>query len=212
MKCELRFLSAADSPVTLDVREGKDPRVVGYAARYYDGTPGTQYQLWEGVVERIMPGAFDRAAKEDDVRGLFNHDPSLILGRTSAKTMSLTVDARGLKYDISPGDTTTGRDVREHLKRGDVTGSSFAFVTTDEEFRKEGGVTVREIRGVKLYDVGPVTFPAYEASSAGLRTVGGDDLSELRRRVAEQVTRLNHTPKLQAARLRLEEALTHTLK
>lgn len=212
MKPELRFLSVSHSPVTLETRDGKDPRVVGYAARYYDpNDPGTQYTLWEGVVERLMPGAFDRAAREDDVRGLFNHDPNQILGRTTAKTMTLTADARGLKYDILPGNTTVGRDVQEHLKRGDVTGSSFAFVTTDEEFRKEGGLTVREIRGLKLYDVGPVTYPAYQSSSAGMRAAGGDDDNELRRRVAGQIQRLNDTPNLRSARLRIEEATTHTL-
>ena len=108
--------------------------------------------------------------REDDVRGLFNHDPNQILGRTKPGTMRLEVDERGLRYEIDPADTTPGRDVKEHLKRGDVDGSSFSFVVTDERTIKEDGKRIREIRGVKLFDVGPVTFPAYPATSAQVRS------------------------------------------
>jgi hypothetical protein len=66
------------------------------------------------------------------------------------------------------------RDVVEHLRRGDVTGSSFAFVTGGDgvEWTKERGRFIRNVVRVKgLYDVGPVTFPAYSASEAGLRSL-----------------------------------------
>ena len=64
----------------------------------------------------------------------------------------------------------------EHIRRGDVSGSSFAFRISDERWSKEGGDEIREIAGVDpLFDVGPVTFPAYDATSTGLRAVGGID-------------------------------------
>ncbi len=144
--------------------------ISGHASVFFDGTPETEFKLWENTVERIMPGTFDRALKEhDDVRGLFNHDPSLVLGRTSANTMDLSIDKRGLRYDIRPGNTTIGNDVVSHIARGDVTGSSFAFRITDETWRMEDDLDIREIRGVALFDVGPVTFPAYTGADTGVR-------------------------------------------
>lgn len=185
MKPERRFLSAAACPVKLEERaDGKSAKISGYGAVFYDGTPGTEYQLWDNYFERIMPGAFDRAVREnDDVRGLFNHDPNQILGRSSAGTMKLTVDGKGLQYDIDAGDTTVARDVTQHLKRKDVTGSSFSFTPTEERWVKTGEGKdkrfIREIVSVRLYDVGPVTFPAYEATTSAARAAG--DVDEARR-------------------------------
>ncbi|NIP69360.1 MAG: HK97 family phage prohead protease, partial [Planctomycetales bacterium] len=106
------------------------------------------------------------ALKEsDDVRGLFNHDPSQLLGRTSSNTMRLSVDQRGLRYDIDVPDTRIGNDVVESIKRGDLSGSSFAFTVDTVEWQERDGMHIREIRGVHLYDTGPVTYPAYEATS-----------------------------------------------
>jgi HK97 family phage prohead protease len=153
------------------IGEGDEARISGYGAVFYDGTPGTEYRLREDMVERLLPGAFDRAIREDDVRGLFNHDPNNVLGRSQAGTMKLAADGTGLRYEIVPGETTIGRDVREHLKRGDVTGSSFSFELekNGQEFRKENGLIIREIKSVRLFDVGPVTFPAYTGTTAEAR-------------------------------------------
>jgi HK97 family phage prohead protease len=180
---ERRFISAAVCPVSLEQRtDGKPPKIEGYGAVFYDGTPATEYVLWEGrterVVERIMRTAFANAlTRGDDVRGLFNHDPNQVLGRTSSATMTLSVDERGLAYSILPGDTTVSRDVQEYLKRKDVTGSSFSFSVEEERWTetKDGDkwFAVRDIISVKpLYDVGPVTFPAYTSTSASVRAAG----------------------------------------
>jgi HK97 family phage prohead protease len=163
---ERRFLQnradlAVRQRMTDDARQ-----VRGYAAAYYDGSEETEFTLWEGVVERIIAGAFDRAVKEDDVRALFNHDPSEILGRRSAKNLTLGTDETGLWYRIDMADTARSHDLLTHIERGDITGSSFAFDVTDETWRKQDGVHIRELRGVRLYDVGPVTFPAYESTTA----------------------------------------------
>ncbi len=164
-----------EAPVDLEQREGEDPRIVGVAALYYDGTPRTEYAMGYGMVERIRPGAFAGLLKEGtDTMALFNHESSQILGRTTAKTLRLKSTRRGLLYDIDPPDTQTGRDVVENLRNGNITGSSFAFtigkdkVTTDED----RDVMIREIIKVeRLFDVGPVTYPAYENTEAGLRSV-----------------------------------------
>ena len=177
---ELRTL--IDSEIRVEERADGPSRIVGYAARIYrKSEPGTQYELAPGIVERIMPGAFDRAlARGDDVRALFNHDPNLLLGRTRSGTLELSKDSKGLKYRITPNDETqVTNDVKSHIGRGDMTGSSFAFTIEEEEWRTEGKnenrVDIREIKSVRLYDVSPVTYPAYEATSVGLRAAGSDD-------------------------------------
>ena len=174
------------TPGTIELRDaaqdGDAPHIEGYAAVYYDGTERTEYELWPGLRERIMPGAFDRVLAEgQDVRGLFNHDPNNVLGRTSANTMDLRLDARGLPYDIAVPDTTVGRDLLTSIKRSDVTGSSFSFLVAPggQRFKDVGETTIREITEFDaVFDVGPVTFPAYTATTTGARGVG--ELDELR--------------------------------
>lgn len=182
----------------------KGKTISGYAARFYDGTPGTEFELWANAVERLLPGAFDRTINEgDDTRALFNHNPDHLLGRRSAGTLTLSVDERGLRYEIKPPDTQIGRDVAEMVGRGDVTGSSFGFVVTDETWRKENGVRIREIRGVRLYDVSPVTFPAYGSTSATVRAAG--DLDEAKRSFDKHESELAARLRGFAVRARLAE-------
>jgi len=169
MKPERRY--GPPSGVKFESRDDGTGKLTGYAGVYWDGTPGTQFDLVPGrLIEHIMPGAFDRAVREDDVLGLFNHVPSMVLGRNTAGTMRLSTDARGLLYEIDLPATTLANDLRQSVSRGDIRGSSFAFLVTDETFRTENKIDIREIRGVQLFDVGPVTFPAYEATSAGVRS------------------------------------------
>jgi len=169
---ERRFTRHNSRP-EVQTRDGRPPMIVGYAAVFYDeNDPGTEYPLYDDLVERIMPGAFDRAIREDDVRGLFNHDDSLVLGRCKSGTMRLSVDRRGLRYEIDPPDTQTGRDLITLLQRGDVDGSSFAFLPDDTTYRQQGDTYVVERNSVKLFDVGPVAYPAYASTEAGVRGVG----------------------------------------
>jgi uncharacterized protein len=163
----------------VEVRAAEDGKrtLSGYAAVFYRADdPGTEFTLYEGrvekFVERVMPGAFDAALKEDDVRALVNHNVEMILGRTKAGTLALSVDAKGLRYECEIPDTQAGRDLAESVKRGDITGSSFAFQLRNggATYREGGGLYVREITDVKLYDVGPVTYPAYDSSEASVRS------------------------------------------
>lgn len=169
---------AYNSPVSVITRDDKQPVLTGYAAVFYNPQdPGTEYEVWEGLRERIMPGAFDRALRESDPVALFNHDSNAILGRMSAKTLRLSVDGRGLKYEIDVPDTRMGQDVVTSVARGDITGSSFAFVVKEVRTteRQQDGYAIREILDVDLYDVGPVTYPAYAATTAGMRSIELDD-------------------------------------
>ena len=168
---ELRTLKADTKTIGLETREDGTTTLSGHAAVFYRADePGTQYELWSGAVERIERTAFDAAIERDDVRALFNHDSNYPLGRTSSKTLKLSVDERGLKFSVDLPDTQAGRDVAESVRRGDVSGASFGFVVTDQEWRTEDGMDVRSIAGVELYDVGPVTFPAFEATDVSVRS------------------------------------------
>ena len=171
---ERRFTAGGPAAgVELRKREDGKPVIAGVAAVYYDGSRDTEYELWPGVRERIQPGAFKRILGEGpDVRGLYNHDPNHVLGRTSKGTMTLRSTERGLEYEIEPPDTQGARDVMELLRRGDVDGSSFGFTIKSETRVEDGDETIYELADFgKLFDVGPVTFPAYEATSAGLRSM-----------------------------------------
>ena len=197
MKIERRFTDAARANVRMG--EGDKPKIYGYASVFYNGQQGTEYDIYgDGyLIERIMPGAFDRAVREDDVRALFNHDAARVLGRSKSGTLSLSVDSTGLRYEIDPPNTATAAEVVELLARGDVSGSSFAFLVTDSNpIRKEGGRRILEITGVQLFDVGPVTYPAYTAASSGVRSKNiADDNHEVMvrdfdRRLRERERRL----------------------
>ena len=168
--CTSREASGVACEERAEGEAGSKTVISGYAAVFYDGTPGTEYELVPGVAERIMPGAFSQALRSD-VRGLFNHDPTNVLGRTEAGTMRLSVTKRGLRYTIDPPDTQMARDLMTSIRRGDVSGSSFGFRVTEEEWVRDGDQEIVEIRGVQLHDVGPVTFPAYRATDSEIAEV-----------------------------------------
>jgi HK97 family phage prohead protease len=163
---EIRSIAARDAAPQLS-DDGKT--IVGYGAVFNSFS-----QDLGGFYEIIKPGAFDRAlAAGADVRGLVDHDASRILGRTKSGTMKLSVDAKGLRYEITPPDTTTARDLMTSMKRGDVDGSSFAFsvAPNGDNWRAEGPKVIRELTDVDLFDVSVVTYPAYLASEASLRSL-----------------------------------------
>lgn len=151
-------------------RQHSRATIEGVAAVYYDGTPGTEFVIFPGLVERIMPGAFDGVVgnKSADVVALFNHDRNLLLGRKSAGTLRLESTPVGLEYTIEPAATSIAGDVLEHIRRRDVTGSSFSFEPVTEKWTKDTkrGLEIVEILDVAVFDVGPVTLPAYKATEA----------------------------------------------
>ncbi len=175
-------------------KRGK-PKIVGHAAIFdtwttlYEG----RYWTWREV---IKPGAFAAAIKEEqDVRSLFNHDPNFVLGRTKSGSLHLEEDATGLLTRTEPPNTPTIRDlVIAPIERGDITGMSFGWLPRkgDKVVRTEGDdgtvtidsgglvVTFRheddrlveewEVRAADLFDISPVTYPAYEGTDVALRS------------------------------------------
>lgn len=130
-------------------------------------------------LEALGRSAFDAvlADKATDVRALFNHDPSQLLGRQSSGTLRVGVDDEGLEFEIRDlPNTQAGNDVRELVERGDLTGASFGFVPGDDEWSKAGdGRRLRTHTSVaRLVDVSPVTWPAYEGASVSMRSMKFD--------------------------------------
>lgn len=163
----------------LETRDGGKQVFAGYAAVFYnDRDAGTQFDAGP-FVERIERSAFDSALEQrQDVRGLFNHDPNAVLGRTGSGTMRLSKDQRGLKYEIDYNEADPDHvKVAQKIGRGDVTGSSFGFIVgkSGQRFTRDAGSN-KEIRTISdfktVLDVGPVTYPAYESTSSAMRSEG----------------------------------------
>jgi HK97 family phage prohead protease len=142
-------------------------QITGYAAMF-----DQRSEELGGFHEVIRPGAFDRALKEGhDVRALWNHNPDLVLGRTKAGTLRLSVDDRGLKIEADLPETQAGRDAHVSIGRGDVDQMSFAFRVLTDEWRTENGEPLRELLDVELFDVSPVTYPAYQQTHVSARAL-----------------------------------------
>lgn len=129
-------------------------------------TPADLYYF----VELVKPGAFLESIANDDIRCLFNHDSNLLLGRNKAQTLRLFEDEVGLGFECIPGDTSVARDVVSHITRGDVSQCSIGFNALDEETYKQDGIWYREITKAKLWDVSPVTFPAFVQTDVSMRS------------------------------------------
>jgi HK97 family phage prohead protease len=162
------------------------PGIEGYAAKFNEEYDNGWF------IETIKPGAFTRAVKEkQDVRGLMNHDANLVLGRTKSGTLSLNQDATGLYFECDLPDTQTARDLYELVKRGDIDGCSFGFQVMAQSWREAKDangkmIQYREIEDVDLFDVGPVTFPAYPQTSVDARALFPDGVPvEVRQRIPE---------------------------
>ena len=160
--------------------EGEESRTVfGYAAKFNVESENLGTKNFQ-IRETIAPGAFDNVLN-DDVRALFNHSDNLILARSrnGEGSLKLGVDDVGLFYEFEAPDTQAGRDLLTSIKRGDVDQSSFSFSVADDgqtwEEKQEGDGLVISRRTItkvsRLYDVSPVTFPAYPDATVAMRSL-----------------------------------------
>lgn len=154
--------------------DGEDLKIEGYFAVF-----NSIYDIGAGMSEEVAPGAFSETLS-GDIRALVNHDTTLVLGRTSAHTLELREDTRGLwgSISINPNDTDA-MNLYQRVKRGDVSQCSFGFdiLEEDTEIRENGDVhwTIKKVR---LYEVSCCTFPAYESTNISARSEERDRLLE----------------------------------
>lgn len=159
---EVRALSA---PVEVRAAEGGGRTIAGYAAVFNSETDIGGY-----FREVIAPGAFADSISAD-VRALFDHDSAHVLGRTKSGTLRLREDDKGLAVEIDLPDTQVARDLAASMERGDIDGMSFGFMVTKQEWDETQDPPLRTIRGVELFEVSVVTFPAYPETSVALRSL-----------------------------------------
>lgn len=124
-----------------------------------------------GFREIVAPGAFAQSIQQDDIRALFNHSPDQILGRNRAGTLRLAEDSRGLAFEIDLPDTQLARDLAVSIDRGDISGNSFGFQTLEDRWERMEAGELRTLVKVRLFDVSPVTFPAYPQTDVALRSL-----------------------------------------
>lgn len=146
------------------VEDGK-PKLRGLAAVFnIEAVIGGYFR------EVIRPGAFAKTLTERDVKMLWNHDWNFPMGSTKAGTLALHESARGLEVDNDPPSQGMNAGFLESIERGDVSQMSFGFeVLKENVIRTEGEMELREVLEVKLWEVSPVTFPAYTDTEIGMR-------------------------------------------
>jgi len=168
-KLERRYIPVEEIELRQSEEDGLH-KLSGYAAVF-----NKRSENLGGFVEVLRPGAFRKVLEsEPDVKFLFNHDPSALLARTKNGTLRLEENTVGLKFEAELADTTTARDVRQLIDRGDIDQCSFAFAVAkdgDKFTEQKEGLYLREIFEIgKFADVSAVTYPAYTQTSVSVRS------------------------------------------
>ncbi|HEY8390113.1 MAG TPA: HK97 family phage prohead protease [Clostridia bacterium] len=165
-KREIRTVPLTELRVQSD---GERPVIEGHAS-VFDSWSETLGGIFP-FKEKVRKGAFARSIEKDDIRALFNHSPDYVLGRNKARTLELMEDDKGLLVRIFPPDTQWARDLTVSISRGDISQMSFGFTVIKDEWSSQDKQDVRELIEVKLYDVSPVTFPAYTQTDVGVKAM-----------------------------------------
>lgn len=160
---ERRAFAATELRATID----GDQRVLqGHAIVF--NSPSQDMGGW---VEVCDPGMLARTLRDSpDILALRDHAPSALLGRTTAGTLGLRVDPKGLEFRIAVPDTEVGRDTYENVRLGNLTGVSFGFKSQSDQWSKAAdGTVVRRLLDVDLFELSPTSFAAYPAAGVSLR-------------------------------------------
>lgn len=151
----------------------------------------TEINGWEGRFrERIAPEALSRTLAErgDKVKVLFNHGYDPQIGeKPLGKPTRMDIRDDGLYVEVPLADTSYNRDLQALIDAGALDGMSFRFGVVADEWDDDGDLPERTITELRLYELGPVTFPAYEATTVGVRSRSEYELFRERRQYLEQV-------------------------
>ena len=151
----------------VNAAEGQPTKIGGHAAKF-----DSLSEDLGGFRERIAPGAFSKTIQSGDIRALWNHDANIVLGRNKAGTLRLSEDIAGLAFEVDMPDTQLVRDmVMAPIVRGDVNQCSFGFSTVADKWAKVDGEWIRTLLECELFDVSPVTYPAYNSTDVAARSM-----------------------------------------
>ncbi len=131
----------------------------GYAIRYNEKSKLLGY----GFEEVISKGAFSESLKKRNIIALNNHDTNQLLGTTQANTLRLEDRADGLYFELDLVESR--KELYDLVKRGDLAGMSFGFTCSDEEYRKDGNIDIREVKKGELFEISIVHSPAYPSTN-----------------------------------------------
>ncbi len=181
MEKELRFIR---SDITIELSE----RIVsGYAIRFMEESVDLG-----GFIERIHPEAISiDQIRNSDIFALFNHEDGMVLGRTGAGTLKLDLREDGLYYEINVPNTVAGNELLEHITRGEMYGTSFAFSLpsdgSGEVWSKgEDGNIYRDITNIEfIFEISPVFTPAYPTTTVSARSL--EKIQELNDMIKENI-------------------------
>lgn len=169
--------------ITSEIKLSNDSRLVeGYALLF-----NTESRDLGGFTEIIEPNSLDGVIERSDVFCVLNHQNErgiLARSKKGSGSLILEVDETGLKYLFEAPNTALGDELLEYLKRGDITGSSFAFTVNEDKWENNNGKYLRRIKSFDLlFDVSPVFNPAYEETSVAKRSL--DNILEEQRQAEE---------------------------
>lgn len=178
----------------LEVRRQSDqpPIISGYAV-VFDANSRILHD-WSGqpFVERFDAGAFDAWLRTDpELVALWNHNADLPLARRSRGTLQIAKDEHGLRFEMTPPESSWGADAIVAIQRGDVLGMSFLFEAVRDAWNPPSadGVAQRTVLESVLYEISPVTFPAYPATQVTVRSVSVPKFFESDSRAADEIER-----------------------
>jgi HK97 family phage prohead protease len=155
--------------------EGDGMTFTGYASVF-----NSPSQDLGGFIEYVAPGAFKRSLQSrNEVKLLWNHDAGEPLASLRGGSMQLVEDEVGLKVTATLPQTSRGKDVAELLRLKTIDSMSFGFNVIKDTWSRDG--QTRTLDSVRLFEVSIVSFPAYEATTATVRsqpTINPDQLAD----------------------------------
>lgn len=149
--------------------DGDGLTLEGYAAVF--DSP-TRIDSWEGCFDEVLArGAFAKTIKERKPVIQFDHGQHPLVGSIPLGSIDeLREDDHGLYVKARLHDNWLVQPVRDAIASGSVDGMSFRFSVVKEQVDEAGDTPLRTVQEVKLYEVGPVVFPAYDSTSVGVRS------------------------------------------
>lgn len=140
-------------------------KLIGYVVRWNSKSE----VIWDEFIEQFSPGAFANSlAGGADVRALFEHNPTQLLGRTKSGTLVLAEDDIGLRFELSPPDTQLGNDVLKQVERGDLSGMSFGFRALKDTWDISQVPYLRTVSQADLSEITVTSLPAYPESGVAI--------------------------------------------
>lgn len=203
-KRELRCLASAE------LRARGDSRTISGYGAVFDSL--SEFIGYFGFRETIQYGAFSRVLRENpDVKCLIDHDPSLIVARTSAGSLRLDQDTHGLHFVAEVAPTSVGNDLLANIREGNVNQCSFGFTVAKDAWNSDR--SLRQILEIgELRDVSPCTYPAYPQTQVNVRSVEGVKLDMGWYVGNRKITDTSHEPTSdELQRLKLKLALLSRL-